>query len=79
MLRAGIMDILGIANIVDIIDVIDIGTDIMDIGTDIVDITIGIADIVNSTNIADRILRTLQWKRVDAYKVLQGCPITSPR
>ena len=76
MLRAGIADVLGIANIADIADVADIGTDIADIGTDIADIAMGIADVVDSADIADWILRTLQWKQVDAYKVLQGCPIT---
>ena len=71
MFRAGIADVLGIANIADIADVADIGTDIADIATDI-------ADVVNSADIADRMLRTLRWKQVDAYKVLQGCPITVP-
>ena len=71
VLRVGIADILGITNIADIADVADIGTDIMDIATDI-------ADVVNSADIADRMLRTLQWKQVDAYKVLQGCPVTVP-
>ena len=70
------MDISGIANIANIADVADIGTDIADIGTDIVDIAMGIADVVNSADIADRLLRTLWWKQVDAYKVSQGCPIT---
>ena len=78
VLRAGITDILGIANIADIADVADIGTDITDIGTDIADIAIGIADIVDSADIADRILRTLQWKQVDTYKVSQGYPVTVP-
>ena len=67
---------MGIANIIDIADVADIGTDIADIGTDIADIATGIADVVDSADIADRILRTLRWKQVDAYKVLQGCPVT---
>ena len=67
VLRAGIADILGIANI---------GTDIADIGTDIADIATGIADVVDSADIADRMLQTLQWKQVDAYKVSQECPIT---
>ena len=78
MLRAGIMDILGIANIVDIADVVDIGTDVVDIGMDIVDIAIGITDVVNSVDIANWILRMLQWKQVDAYKVSRGCPVTVP-
>ena len=69
MLRAGIADVSGIANIADIADVADIGTDIADIGTDI-------ADVVNSADIADRMLRTLRWKQVDAYKVSRGCPVT---
>ena len=69
MLRAGIADVSGIANIADIADVADIGTDIADIGTDI-------ADVVDSADIADRMLRTLRWKQVDAYKVSRGCPIT---
>ena len=76
--RVGIADILGIVNIADIADVADIGTDIADIGTDIADIATGIADIVDSADIADRILRTLRWKRVDAYKVSRGCPVTVP-
>ena len=78
VLRAGIADVLGIANIADIADVADIGTDIADIGMDITDIVMGIADIMDSADIADRMLRTLQWKQVDAYKVLQGCPVTVP-
>ena len=78
MLRAGITDILGITNITDIADVADIGTDITDIGTDIADIATGIADVMDSTDIADRMLRTLRWKQVDAYKVSQGCPVTVP-
>ena len=61
--RAGIADVSGIANIVDIADVVDIGTDIADIA-------MGIADVVNSADIADRMLRTLRWKQVDVYKVL---------
>ena len=76
VLRVGITDVLGIANIANIADVADIGTDIADIGTDITDIVMGIADIVmgiadvvNSTDIADWMLRTLQWKQVDVYKV----------
>ena len=60
MLRAGIMDILGIANIADIADIADIATDIADIVTDM----------------ADRMLRTLRWKQVGAYKVSWGCPVT---
>ena len=71
--RAGITDVLGIANIADIADVADIGTDIVDIGTDI---TTGITDVVDSADIADRMLRTLRWKQVDAYKVSRGCPVT---
>ena len=67
VLRVGITDVSGIANIADITDVADIGTDI---GTDIADIATGIADVVNSADIADRMLRTLRWKQVDAYKVL---------
>ena len=69
VLRAGITDILGIANIADI-------TDVADISTDIADITTGIADVVDSVDIADRMLRTLQWKQVDTYKVSQECPVT---
>ena len=69
MLRVGIADVLGIVNIADIADVADIGTDIADIGTDI-------ADVVDSADIADRMLRTLRWKQVDAYKVSRGCPVT---
>ena len=83
VLKAGIVDVLGIANIADIVDVADIGTDIAgigmdiaDISTDIADIATGIADIVDSADIADRMLRTLRWKQVDAYKVLRGCPVT---
>ena len=76
MLRAGIADISGIANIADIADVADIGTDIADIGTDIADIATGIADVVDSADIADRMLQTLQWKQVNAYKVSWGCPVT---
>ena len=72
------MDISGIANIADIADVVDIGTDITDIGTDIMDIAMGIADIVDSADIVDQMLRTLQQKQVDVYKVLQGCPVTVP-
>ena len=74
VLRIGIVDVLGIVNITDIadigIDIADISTDIADIGTDIADIAMGIADVVDSADIADWILRTLQWKQVDAYKVL---------
>ena len=80
VLRAGIADVLGIANIADIADVADIGTDIADIGadigTDIADIAMGIADVMDSADIADRMLRTLRWKQVDAYKVSRGCPVT---
>ena len=71
VLRAGIVDVSGIANIADIADVADIGTDIADIATDI-------ADVVNSADIADWMLRTLRWKQVDMYKVLRGCPVTVP-
>ena len=78
ILRAEIADISGIANIADIADVADIGMDIADIGTDIADIAMGITDVVNSADIADRILRTLRWKQVDAYKVSRGCPMTVP-
>ena len=77
VLRAGIADVLGIVNIADIADVADIGTNIADIGTDIVDIAIGITDVVDSADIADRMLRTLRWKQVDAYKVSQGYSITN--
>ena len=76
MLRAGIADVLGIVNIADIVDVADICTDIADIGTDIADIATGIADVMDSADIADRMLRTLRWKQVDAYKVSRGCPVT---
>ena len=79
MLRAGIADVLGIVNIVDIADVTDIGTDIADIGMDIADIVMGIADVMDSADIADRMLRTLRWKQVDVYKVSQGCLITIRR
>ena len=86
VLRAGIIDILGIANIADIVDVVDIGTDIAnigtdiaDIGTDIADIGTDIADVVDSADIADRMLRTLRWKQVDAYKVSRGCPVIGKR
>ena len=78
VLRVGIVDILGIANIADIADVADIGTDITDIGMDIADIATGIADVVDSADIADRMLRTLRWKQVDTYKVSRGCFITIP-
>ena len=60
VLRVRIADVLGIANITDIADVADIGTDIADIGMDIVDIAIGITDVMDSADIADRILQTLQ-------------------
>ena len=76
VLRVGIADVLGIANIADITDVADISTDIVDIGTDIADIAMGIADVIDSTDITDWMLQTLRWKRVDAYKVLWGCPVT---
>ena len=78
VLRAGIVDVLGIVNIADITDVADIGTDITDIGMDIADITMGIADVMDSADITDWILRTLRWKQVDVYKVLRGCPMTVP-
>ena len=64
MLGAGIADISSIANIA------DIATGIADIVTDITDIVTDIA------GIADRVLRTLRWKQVGAYKVLRGCPVT---
>ena len=84
---SGIVNIADIADVADIgtgiadigTDIVDIGTDIadiVDIGTDIADIATGIVDVVNSTDIADRMLRTLRWKQVDAYKVLRGCPVT---
>ena len=60
VLRVGIADVLGIANIADIADVADIGTDIADIGMDIVDIAMGIADVIDSADIADQMLQTLQ-------------------
>ena len=66
VLRAGITDVLDIVNIINIADIADIGIDIPDIGTDIADIATGIADVVDSADIADRMLR---WKQVDAYKV----------
>ena len=69
VLRVKIADILGIANIADIADVADISTDIADIA-------MGIADVVNSADIADRMLRTLRWKQVDAYKVSRECSVT---
>ena len=59
--KIGIADVLGIINITDIADVADIGTDIADIGTNIADIATGIADVVNSADITDWMLRTLQW------------------
>ena len=73
VLRVGIADVLGITNIVDITDVANISADI---GTDIADIAMGIADVVNSVDIVDWMLRTLGWKQVNVYKVLQGCPMT---
>ena len=76
VLRVGITDVSGIANIADIADIADIGMDIADIGMDIADIAIGITDVVDSADIADRMLRTLRWKQLDAYKVSQGCPMT---
>ena len=78
VLRAGIVDVLGIANIADITDVADIGTDIADIGTDIADIATGIADVVDSADIVNQMLRTLRWKQVDVYKVSRGCSVTVP-
>ena len=51
---------MGIVNIADITDVVDIGMDIADISMDIADIATGIADIVDSVDITDWILRTLQ-------------------
>ena len=85
VLRVGIADVSGIANIADIADVADIGTDIADIGTDIADIGMdiadiatGIADVMNSADIADRMLQTLRWKQVDTYKVSRGYPVTVP-
>ena len=69
ILRAGIVDVLSIVNIADITDVVNIGTDIVDISTDITDIAMGIVDVMNSADIADRMLQTLRWKQVDAYKV----------
>ena len=78
MLRAGIIDILGIVNIINIADITDVVMDIADIVTDIADISIDIADVVNIAGIADRMLRILQWKQVGAYKVSQGCPVIVP-
>ena len=76
VLRVGIADVSGIINIADIADVADISTDIADISTDIADISTDIADVVDSADIADWMLQTLQWKQVDAYKVSRGCPVT---
>ena len=45
---------------------------ITDIVTDITDI------VTNIAGIADRVLQTLQWKQVGAYKVSQGYPMTIP-
>ena len=73
VLRAGIIDVSGIANIIDIADVADIITNIADIVTDIADIGMDIVDIVNITDIADRML---WWKQVDVCKVSRGCPVT---
>ena len=43
----------------------------------ITDIVTDIADIVTDiAGIADRVLQTLWWKQVGAYKVSQGCPVT---
>ena len=53
---------VGIADISGIVNIANIA-DVADIGTDIADI-------------ADRMLRTLRWKQVDAYKVSWGCPVT---
>ena len=78
VLRVGIADVLGIVNIADIADIADISTDIVDIGMDIADIAMGITDVMDSADIADRMLRTLRWKQVDAYKVLRGYPIIVP-
>ena len=50
---------------------------IADIGMDIADIAMGIMDIIDSADIVDWILRTLQWKQVDVYKVSRGCPVTT--
>ena len=75
VLRVGIADILGITNIADIADIMDIGMDIADISIDIADIAMGITDVVNSVDIVDWMLRTLQWKQVDVYKVSWGCPV----
>ena len=60
VLKAEIVDILGIVNI----------ADIADIAIAIADIVTDIAGVVNIADIADRILRTLPWKQVGAYKVL---------
>ena len=68
VLRVRIAGVLGIVNIIDITD----------IGIDIADIAMGITDVVNSADIADRMLRTLQWKQVDVYKVSRGYPVTVP-
>ena len=70
MLRAGIVDVLGIANIADIAEFADITTGIADIVMDIADIVTDIA------GIADQVLRTLRWKQVGVYKVSWGYPIT---
>ena len=71
VLRAGIMDVSGIANIADIADVANIGTDIgidiADIGTDIADIAIGVTDVVDSVDVADQILQTLRWKCIRCH------------
>ena len=61
--------------IADIVDVVDISIGIADIVMDIADIITDIADIVNIVDIADWVLRTLQWEQVGAYKVSQGCPV----
>ena len=52
----------GIADILGIANITDIA-DVADIVTDI-------------TGVADRVLQTLRWKQVGAYKVLRGCPVT---
>ena len=53
----------GIVDVLNIVDIADIATGIADIVTDI-------------AGIADRVLRTLRWKQVGAYKVSRGCPVT---
>ena len=73
VLRIKIADILGIVNITDITDIADITIGITDIITDIADIVTDIA------GIADRVLQTLRWKQVGAYKVSRGCPVTQSK